>query len=136
MDARTTENKDIVQKFYTHLQNEDYKSATQLCHEDFIFYLQLDSPIRGTDGFVESEKQNFDAFKGFQFTIEQIFTNKDSVAVFIIFDGNQSGTLMGIEPTGNQVRFSLMMLLKIQDGKIIEKRAHFDKAEILRQLEK
>ena len=136
MDARTTENKDIVQKFYTHLQNEDYKSATRLCHEDFVFYLQLDSPIRGTDGFVESEKQNFDAFKGFQFTIEQIFTDKDLVAVFMIFDGNQSGTLMGIEPTGNQVRFSLMMLLKIQDGKIIEKRAHFDKADILRQLGK
>ena len=53
-----------------------------------FFYLQIDSPIRGTDGFVESEKQNFDAFKGFQFTIEQIFTNKDSVAVFMIFDGN------------------------------------------------
>ena len=136
MDARTTENKDIVQKFYTHLQNEDYKSATRLCHEDFVFYLQLDSPIRGTDGFVESEKQNFDAFKGFQFTIEQIFTDKDSVGVFMIFDGNQSGTLMDIEPIGNQVRFSLMMLLKVQDGKIIEKRAHFDKADILRQLEK
>ena len=136
MDAKTTENKDIVQRFYTHLQNEDYKSATRLCHEDFVFYLQLDSPIRGTDGFVESEKQNFDAFKGFQFTIEQIFTDKDLVAVFMIFDGNQSGTLMGIEPTGNQVRFSLMMLLKIQDGKIIEKRAHFDKADILRQLGK
>lgn len=54
----------------------------------------------------------------------------------MIFDGNQSGTLMGIEPTGNQVRFSLMMLLKIQDRKIIEKRAHFDKADILRQLGK
>lgn len=136
MDAKTTENKDIVQRFYTHLQNEDYKSATRLCHEDFVFYLQLDSPIRGTDGFVESEKQNFDAFKGFQFTIEQIFTDKDSVGVFMIFDGNQSGTLMDIEPIGNQVRFSLMMLLKVQDGKIIEKRAHFDKADILRQLEK
>ena len=65
MDTKAAENKDIVQRFYTHLQNEDYKSATQLCHEDFIFYLQIDSPIRGTDGFVESEKQNFDAFKGF-----------------------------------------------------------------------
>ena len=60
----------IVQIFYTHLQNEDYKSATQLCHEDFIFYLQLDSPIRGTHGFIESEKRNFDAFNGFQLTIE------------------------------------------------------------------
>lgn len=32
-------------------------------------------------------------------------------------------------------RFSLMMLLKIADGKIIEKRAHFDRVDIRRQLE-
>lgn len=40
---------------------------------------------------------------------------------------------MGIEPKGNTIRFSLMMWLTIEDGKIIEKRAHFDRADIKEQ---
>jgi predicted ester cyclase len=40
----------------------------------------------------------------------------------------------GIEPKGTRVRFSLMMLLAIADGKIIEKRAHFDRMDIRKQL--
>lgn len=134
MNTETAANKALVLKFYDYLQNEDYKDAAQLCHKDFIFYLQLDTPIYGTDGFIASEKKNFDAFQGFKFTVEHIFAEKDRVAAFMIFDGKQSGALMGIEPKGNRVRFSLMMLLTIKDGQIIEKRAHFDNADILKQL--
>ncbi|PWB14350.1 ester cyclase [Acinetobacter sp. AM] len=134
MNTEIITNKELVQQFYEHLQNEDYESAAQLCHEDFIFYLQLDTPIHGTDGFIVSEKANFDAFKGFKFTVEKIFAEDNYVAVFMIFDGCHSEKLMGIEPTGNRVRLSLMMLLQIKDGKILEKRAHFDKADVLRQL--
>ena len=134
MNTEITANKVLAQKFYDQLQNEDYESAAQLCHKDFIFYLQLDTPIYGTDGFIVSEKANFDAFNGFKFTVENMFAEDDRVAVFMIFDGYHSAKLMGIEPTGNRVRISLMMLLQIKDGKIFEKRAHFDKADILRQL--
>ncbi|WP_156153497.1 ester cyclase [Domibacillus robiginosus] len=39
-----------------------------------------------------------------------------------------------IPPAGKTVRFSLVMLLCITDGKIIEKRFHIDVHNILRQL--
>lgn len=42
--------------------------------------------------------------------------------------------LMGLSRKGLEVRFSLMMLLTIADGKIIEKRAHFDRMDIRKQL--
>ena len=40
-----------------------------------------------------------------------------------------------IQPTGKKVRFSLMMLLTIKDDKIFEKRAHFNEADIMKQLQ-
>ncbi|EGR09759.1 ester cyclase-like protein [Vibrio cholerae HE48] len=40
-----------------------------------------------------------------------------------------------LQPTGKKVRFSLMMQLKIKDGKIIEKRAHFNEVDIMKQLQ-
>lgn len=55
----------------------------------------------------------------------------------MIFEGKHtSAPLMRVEPTGNTVRFSLMMLLTIKDGKVFEKRAHFDQKGILDQLKK
>lgn len=128
-------NKQLVRQFYAALQAEDYAAAAALCHRDFVFYLQLDTPIRGADGFVASEKKNFDAFAGFRFTVEALFSEGGHVAAYMIFDGLQTGAIDGIEPCGRRLRFSLMMLLRIEDGKIIEKRAHFDRLDVHRQLE-
>lgn len=128
-------NKQLVRDFYAALEAEDYAAAARLCHPDFIFYLQMDKPVRGAQGFLASEKKNFDAFPGFSFKIETLVAEADRVAAYLIFDGKHSGgPLDGIAPAGRRLRFSLLMLLKIKDGKIIEKRAHFDRADIHRQL--
>jgi predicted ester cyclase len=50
------------------------------------------------------------------------------------FDGRQTGVLDGHEPKGARLHFSLMMLLTIAEGKVIEKRAHFDRMDIHRQI--
>lgn len=131
----TQANKQIVQQFYDSLEDEDYVAAENLCHPDFVFYLQLDQPINGVDGFIASEKKNFDAFPGFSFKIEKMIAEDDLVAAYTVFEGTHTGgPAEGIQPTGKKVRFSLFMLLKIADGKIIEKRAHFDRVDIRRQL--
>lgn len=128
-------NKQLVRQFYDALQNEDYAAAAQLCHPDFVFYLQVDTPILGAEGFIASEKKNFDAFPGFSFQIERLIAEGDQVVAYMVFDGKHTGGMVeGIAPTGRRLRFSLLMLLTISDGKIIEKRAHFDRNDIHRQL--
>lgn len=131
----TESNKQVVRQFYEALQNEDYAAAAQQCHSDFMFYLQMDTPIHGADGFIASEKKNFDGFPGFSFQIEALIAEGDQVAAYLVFDGKHTGGIVdGITPAGNRLRFSLLMLLKITDGKIVEKRAHFDRMDIHRQL--
>jgi predicted ester cyclase len=131
------ENKQLVRDFYESIEKEDYNTTAKYCHEDFTFYLQVDEPIKGAEGFVKSEKKNFDAFKGFTFKIHELICEGDKVAAYLIFDGKHtSATIFNIEPTGNQVRFSLFMLLTIKDGKIIEKRAHFDHCDVKAQVKR
>lgn len=128
-------NKQLVQRFYQAIQNENYTAAGECCHPDFRFFLQVDQPIAGAEGFIASEKKNFDAFPGFSFKIEKILAEDDLVAAYLVFDGMHTGSALdGIEPSGQRLRFSLLMLLTIADGKIIEKRAHFDRKDIHRQL--
>ncbi|GEO04449.1 hypothetical protein AAE02nite_21130 [Adhaeribacter aerolatus] len=129
------ENKELVRRFYEAIDREDYDTAAEFLHKDFVFYFQVDSPLPGADGFVASEKKNFDAFEPFSFRIQEILAEGHKVAAYMIFEGQHTkSSVFGIEPKGNFVRFSLLMLLTIQDGKIIEKRAHFDQADIRAQV--
>ncbi len=67
--------------------------------------------------------------------IKAMLAEGDQVAVYLIFEGTHTDIpFKGIPATGKTIRFSLMMLLRIDGGKIIEKRAHFDIHDILRQL--
>ncbi|WP_328516801.1 ester cyclase [Ralstonia pseudosolanacearum] len=62
-------------------------------------------------------------------------SNQFFVNTYLVFDGEHtSGVIDGIAPAGKRLRFSLLMLLTISEGKIIEKRAHFDRMDIHLQL--
>lgn len=125
------ENKNLVRKFYEAVNREDYNEAGEYLHKDFVFYVQVDNPIQGAEGFVASEKKNFDAFGEFSFKIIELIAEGNKVAAYMIHEGKHNKKpLMGLEPRGNTIRFSLMMWLTIKEGKIIEKRAHFDRTDI------
>ncbi|MGJ9385599.1 ester cyclase [Salipaludibacillus sp. CF4.18] len=128
-------NKELVRNFYEAIEQEQYDSLKDFCHENFVFYPQIDIPFYGVDGLIESEKKNFEAFPDFKMPIKAIMAEGDQVAVYLIFEGTHTGSpFFGVSATGSTVRFSLMMLLRVKDGKIIEKRSHVDVNDILRQL--
>jgi steroid delta-isomerase-like uncharacterized protein len=118
-------NKELVHRFYETIEQENYEALKDFCHKDFVFYPQVDTPFPGVEGLVESEKKNFDAFPGFKMPIKAIIAEDDQVAVYFIFEGTHTGIpFHGVPAMGKTVKFSLMMLLRIADGKIIEKRSH------------
>lgn len=128
-------NKELVRRFYEAIEREDYGALKEFAHPDFVFYPQIDTPFYGAEGLVESEKKNFDAFPGFKMPVQSIFAKGDQVAVYLIFEGKHTGIpLMGVQATGKDVRFSLMMLLRIADGKIVEKRSHVNVHDVIRQI--
>ena len=129
------ENKKIVQKFYDAIQVGDYELVKELCHPEFVFYHQIDTPHFGAEGFIASEAKNFAAFEGFSMKIENLIAQGNRVAAYLVFEGNQSGETFGHKPAGAKHPFSLMVMLTIKDGKIIVKRAHFDRLDIMNQLE-
>ncbi|WP_050184434.1 ester cyclase [Domibacillus robiginosus] len=127
-------NKKLVRRFYELLQQQNYDAVAELCHQDFVFYPQIDTPLSGVKGFIEAEKKNFDASPDFKMPLKAIMAEGDEVAIYLEFEGTHTDDLFGVPATGKTIRMSLMMLLRIADGKIIEKRAHYDKYDILRQI--
>lgn len=127
-------NKQIVRAFYDAINRGEFAALDQYCADDFIFYHQIDTPHPGVAGFVASEEKNFAAFDDWQMPVHDLIAEGDKVAAYLVFEGTHARELMGVAPKGNRIRFSLLMWLTLKDGKIVEKRAHFDSADIRRQL--
>ena len=129
------QNKQLVLRFYQAIEKGDFDALHDMVHKDFVFYNQVDTPWPGVQGLIDSEKKNFDAFESYRFPVETVIAEGDKVAAYMLFEGQRyRSSLFGIPPNGNNVRISLMMFLTIKDGKIFEKRAHFDMGDVIRQL--
>ncbi|GGB88221.1 ester cyclase [Staphylococcus nepalensis] len=115
--------KELIKAFYKLIENEDYEELKTFCHDDFVFYPQIDTPYYGVEGLKVSEGKNFAAFPDFKMPVKEIILgNNNSAAVYLTFEGKHTGTpFNGVRPNGKHVRFSLMMLLKFKDNKIVEK---------------
>lgn len=128
-------NKQLVKRFYEEIERMNFDGLHDMVHPDFVFYPQVDKPMKGVAGLAESEQKSFEAFESFKFPVVTMVAEEDKVAAYMHFEGNNYNTdSFGVPANGKDVRISLLHLLTIKDGKIIEKRAHFDHADIKNQL--
>jgi len=127
-------NKRTVRAFYEAINARRFDELEKYCHADFVFYHQVDTPHHGVDGFRASAEKNFAAFDDWQMPIVELFGEGDKVAAYLIFEGIHARDWAGIPASGRKLRFSLFMNLTLKDGLIAEKRAHFDRADIVQQL--
>ena len=128
-------NKELVQRFYEAIERLEFDALNSMVHKDFVFYPQVDTPFPGVAGLVQSEKKSFEAFESFTFRVVTMIAEGDKVAAYMYFEGkNHCAEVNDIPPTGKNVRISLLHMLTIKDGKIVEKRAHFDMGDVRRQL--
>ena len=128
-------NKELVQRFYEAIERLEFDALNSMVHKDFVFYPQVDTPFPGVAGLVQSEKKSFEAFESFTFRLVTMIAEGDKVAAYMCFEGkNHCAEVNDIPPTGKNVRISLLHMLTIKDGRIVEKRAHFDMGDVRRQL--
>ena len=127
-------NKATVRGYYQAINERRFDDLAQYHQADFVFYNQVDTPHSGVTGFRASEEKNFAAYDDWKMPLIDMIAEGDQVAAYLIFEGTHARELDGIPASGRKVRFSLFMKLTLKDGLIIEKRAHFDQADIRRQM--
>ncbi|WP_262107458.1 ester cyclase [Arthrobacter sp. Marseille-P9274] len=90
-------------------------------------------PRKGAEGFITAERQHLDAFANIRLVTETV-AEGDRVVAYVVFEGDQVKELFGISPAGAHLRMSMCNIFRITDGKIIEKRAHYDRLDHMEQL--
>lgn len=129
-------NKALVKRFVTEYQTGDDQ---QVLRDTISPRLVNRTPMTpDAPGGVEEVKAIFDmfhtAFADFTAEIVDQLAEGDKVMTYKVFAGTHTGDLMGIAPTGRAVRFDVMDIVRIADGRIVEHWGLVDQLALLRQL--
>lgn len=130
----TEQNKAIVLQFYKAFDSRNIDQALALLAPNFVAYMAgVPEPLNGDD-FKRFGLVFYLAFPDGQHTFDQVITEGDKVVTCGTFTGTHQDELQGIPPTGKQVKFSIMHIDRIEDGKIVEHWGQGDTLGLLQQL--
>jgi len=127
-------NKAIVLKFYAAFDQKDVKQGRELMSPDIVGRGMGTDTLNGYDAFMQYGMMMFAAFPDGRHTLEEVIAEDDKVVTRGTFKGIHQGELMGIPPTGKQVKFSVVHIDRVVNGKIVEHWGQGDIFAMMQQL--
>lgn len=128
------ESKRIVHRFVEEVVNEsNYDRIDELVAEDLIDHTPF-GETRGRDALRETTNQLRTAFPDFSVTPHDVVADGDTVAVRMTQRGTHEGEFMGVEPTGRTFDIEAMAFVRLEDGRIAERRVQPDVMGLMQQL--
>ncbi len=133
----TEENKAIVRRWFealTSLEGTE-KAADELLVPDFAGHVPPFPDVHGPEGYKQFIAGTFQAYPDARFDVEDVIAEGDRVAVRYTLRGTHEGTTrMGVAPTGKEVAASIIGILKLADGKIVEMWTNVDFLGLMQQI--
>jgi steroid delta-isomerase-like uncharacterized protein len=132
----STENKSIVRRLYEEVWNErkldvvdELISPSHALHDPNISGSQI-----GPDAYKQRVIWLTTAFPDLHFTIEDMVSEEDKLAVFWMISGTHQGDYEGIPPTHKKISVEGITINEIANGKILDSYVSWDALGLLRQL--
>ena len=130
----TNENKAIVRRFIEQAFNDGNLAVIdELVASGFINHV-APADVHGRDGMKTFVTTYRTAFPDYACTIDDQVAEGDKVVTRWTVRGTQQGELMGIPPTGKQVRLPGVVVDRIANGQLVETWLQADVLGMLQQL--
>lgn len=134
MEVQTTKNKDISRKYWEYVWEKRDLHLTSTLLADHIIYSSPRMHVEGKVKILEMIQRYLNAFSDSHILIEDQIAEKDKVFTKVTFTGVHSGSLGNLPPTHKKIKFELMNLLQISDGKIVHEWEVYDQLGLMEQL--
>jgi len=128
------ENKNIVRRYQQIYNSNQLDDLLEVVSEDLLTPKILPGVPHGIEGAKAAHQIMLAGFPDYQTVIEDLFAEDDKVAARITMSGTNTGTFMGIPPTGKFISFTGMYIARIAQGKIVEHWGEEDSVSLLSQL--
>ena len=128
-------NKDVVRAYVETIFNQQQlERAHEFVAADYLDHATLPGQAPGLAGAKQKWAMFLAGLPDLRVTIEELVADADKVAVRRSYTGTHQGTLLGIAPTGKQVRIAGISIIRLADGKIAEQWEQLDRLALLQQL--
>lgn len=116
----TAMNKDTVRRYQTAWEQADLATLDEVLAEDFINHSQPLPPDR--EAMKEFAAEHRASFPTGKYTIQNLVAEGDLVFVYGHYQGTHDGEpFMGIPASGAEASFDYSILLRLENGKIVER---------------
>jgi steroid delta-isomerase-like uncharacterized protein len=130
----TEENKAVVRRAIDEVVNKgDLAIADEILSSNYIYHFPTHD-IKGPEGFKEFISTMRTAFPDLHVTIEDLIAEGDTVAACFTMRGTFKGELMGMAPTGRQLTFPEVVIIRFENGKEVEATAYANMLSFNEQL--
>lgn len=130
--ASTEARKHLITKLFEEvITNGDLALADDIFAEDF-YWPQFD--LRGPEGVRTWVKAFRIAFPDISDLVQEQTAEGDVVVTRVECIGTQLGPFRGLPPTGRKVTFTAIGIDRFRGDKVVERSAHFDIVDLMRQL--
>ena len=129
------ENKTIARRFNEDIWGTgDEAALEEVFAEDVVDHGAIPGQPPGREGHKYQLNLFRSAFPDLHVTTEDIVVEGDRVVSRWTARGTHQGQLMGIDPTGKEVTFTGIDVLRIAEGKVVERWAEGNDLEVMQQI--
>ena len=130
--------KALIRRFLDEIHNRGNLAAVEeFIHPDHVRHTNQTTgggrDFHGPEGFRQAVRAFRQAFSRIHFAEDGLFADGDVVILRWTFRGTHTGEFNGIAPTGRSVTATGVDILRIADGKIVERWA-YDDGSLMTQL--
>ena len=116
------------------LNNGRLELFDELCAPDFVKHAMPPRSSYGIEGSKQSILMLRSAFPDIKYTVEDMFGEGDKLVARWSAKATHKGDFMGIPPTGKQVYFTGIEIIRIEDDKAVEEWEELDRVGLMQQL--
>ncbi len=129
------QNKALVKSMFEAWEKGDFEAYKEVVAPEFVWYNPSSStkPM-SREETIEFGKMMQNAFPDVTFSIEELIAAEDRVISRFIIRGTHEGEFQGIPATGNKMEHSGIMIIRIENGKIVEEKEEVDRLGVMIQL--
>ncbi len=129
------QNRALIKRFFDELDKGNPEIINELYFSDAVSYSPSGSATPSSPKeLVEMTKMFYDAFPDLAHSIEELIASGDKVVVRATVRGTHKGEFAGIPSTGNEIEFSFITIVRVEDGRIVEAWQDIDMLGFMQQL--
>lgn len=124
----------ILGKFAEAVTTGNFNLFKEAVSTDNVDHDPAPGQVPGPEGYRMFFSELRNGFPDLNVALETMVADDESIAFAYTLTGTQSGSYMGIAPTGKKVKIRGLQISKFKDGKMVERWGSSDELGMLQQL--